>query len=307
MSASVKAPGIPATFDPVDWQPAGLPTDPHEIMDAIVDPSRRGELYPLYHQLRRIAPVHRCRPELFHGAWIVTRFDDADPLLKNPRVVNDPAVVEETFTHGDGSWTDVMRNVLIWQHPEPHQRVRNLVKSAFTPRAMAMCECSSMMPQVRCLPVASSSITAGLRRSEKRAPTSSFGPTPRIRPWAMHTSASLSTPSGPFVQTVAWRNTTISVSGDIVAPYAPMGNQTCPVGADQRLSKVRSFLSFTAIVWTPAWRTALQVIHSPPGIRPRPSQIPPRGWMVPFKRTGPLNPKRSPLNRLVVPLSPVRE
>ncbi len=137
MAATVKAPGIPATFEPVDWNPPGLPTDPHEIMACIVDPERRGELYPLYHQLRRIAPVHQCRPELFHGAWIVTRFADADDFLKNPRVVNDPAVIDEAFTHGDGSWTDVMRNVLIWQHPEPHQRVRNLVKSAFTPRAMA--------------------------------------------------------------------------------------------------------------------------------------------------------------------------
>ena len=137
MTATVKAPGIPATFAQVDWNPPGLPTDPHEIMNWIVDPVRRGELYPLYHQLRRVAPVHKCRPELFHGAWIFTRFADADEFLKNPRVVNDPAVIDEAFTHGDGSWTDVMRNVLIWQHPEPHQRVRNLVKSAFTPRAMA--------------------------------------------------------------------------------------------------------------------------------------------------------------------------
>jgi pimeloyl-[acyl-carrier protein] synthase len=30
-----------------------------------------------------------------------------------------------------------MRNVLLWQHPEPHQRVRNLIKSTFTPRAMS--------------------------------------------------------------------------------------------------------------------------------------------------------------------------
>jgi pimeloyl-[acyl-carrier protein] synthase len=137
MAATVKAPGIPASYEPVDWNPPGLPTDPHEIMDWIVDPVRRGELYPLYHQLRRVAPQHKCRPELFHGAWIVTRFREADVMLKNPRVVNDPAVIDEAFTHGDGSWTDVMRNVLIWQHPEPHQRVRNLVKAAFTPRAMA--------------------------------------------------------------------------------------------------------------------------------------------------------------------------
>jgi cytochrome P450 len=113
MATTVKAPGIPATFEPVDWNPPGLPTDPH-------------------------APVHRCAPELFHGAWILTRFADADSMLKNARVVNDPAVVDEAFGHGDGSFTDVMRNVLIWQQPEVHQRVRNLVKSTFTPRAMSL-------------------------------------------------------------------------------------------------------------------------------------------------------------------------
>ncbi len=137
MSATLKAPGIPATFEPVDWSPPGLPADADEIMAWIIDPAKRGELYPLYAQLRRVAPVHQCQPDLFHGAQMITRFADAEALLRDPRVVNDPAVVDEAFTHGDGSWTAVMRHVLIWQHPEPHQRVRNLIKSAFTPRAMA--------------------------------------------------------------------------------------------------------------------------------------------------------------------------
>src|SRR5215207_7129197 len=137
MESAIKAPGVPANFEPVDWNPRGLPTDADEIMDRLVDPSTRGELYPLYHQLRRVAPVHKNRPELFHGAWAFTRFEDTDAVFKNPRVVNDPRVVDEAFAHGDGAFTDVMRNVMIWQQPEPHQRVRNLVKAAFTPRAMA--------------------------------------------------------------------------------------------------------------------------------------------------------------------------
>jgi cytochrome P450 len=137
MDSVVKAPGIPASFEPVDWHPSGLPDDPDEIMAWLVDPSRRGELYPLYHQLRRVAPVHKNRPELFHGAWSFTRFAETDAVFRNPRVVNDPRVVDEAFAHGDGSFTEVMRNVMIWQEPEPHQRVRNLVKAAFTPRAIA--------------------------------------------------------------------------------------------------------------------------------------------------------------------------
>jgi cytochrome P450 len=137
MTNMIKAPGIPAGFEPVDWNPPGLPTDPDEIMSWLVDPSRRGELYPLYHQLRRVAPVYKNRPEMFHGAWTFTRFAETDIIFRNARVVNDPQVVEEAFNHGDGSFTNVMRNVMIWQDPEPHQRVRNLVKSAFTPRAIA--------------------------------------------------------------------------------------------------------------------------------------------------------------------------
>jgi cytochrome P450 len=137
MATTVNAPGIVASFAPVDWNPPGLPTDPDEIMAWLVDPQRRGELYPLYHQLRRTAPLHRNLPEMFHGALTVTRFADADVLFRNQRVVNDPQVVEEAFSHGDGSFAKVMREVMIWQEPAAHQRVRSLVKSAFTTSAIA--------------------------------------------------------------------------------------------------------------------------------------------------------------------------
>ena len=137
MQSSVKAPGTVASFEPVDWNPSGLPDDPDEVMAALVDPARRGELYPLYHQLRRLAPVHKNRPSVLHGAWSFTRFADADELFRNPDVVTDPTVVDEAFGHGDGSFTEVMRNVMVWRRPEDHQRIRNLVRRAFTPRAIA--------------------------------------------------------------------------------------------------------------------------------------------------------------------------
>ena len=54
--------------------------------DRVVDPERRGELYPLYHQLRRLAPVHRNRPSVLHGAWSFTRFADADQLIDDPQI-----------------------------------------------------------------------------------------------------------------------------------------------------------------------------------------------------------------------------
>ncbi|MCU1375893.1 MAG: hypothetical protein JWO68_3179 [Actinomycetia bacterium] len=137
MTATVKAPGIPASLEPVDWNPPGLPEDPAEVLAWIVDSDRRGELYPLYHQLRRVAPVFHSGPEPFHGAWTFTRFAESDVVFRDQRVVNDPAVVEMAFNNGDGSFKSVMANVMIWQEPEPHQRVRNLVKSTFTPKAIA--------------------------------------------------------------------------------------------------------------------------------------------------------------------------
>ncbi len=137
MATGTKPAGIEASYEPVDWHPAGLPVDPDELIAAVLDPSKRGELYPLFHQLRRVAPLHRNPPHLFHGGITVARFDHADTMFKNARIVNDPKVVDEAFVKGDGSFTDIMRTVLVWQEPEPHQRVRNLVKAAFTPRAMA--------------------------------------------------------------------------------------------------------------------------------------------------------------------------
>jgi cytochrome P450 len=103
----------------------------------LVDGKKRGELYPLYAQLRRVAPVYENEPHMFHGAWTFTRFAETDAIFRNARVVNDPQVVEEAFNHGDGSFTDVMRNVMIWQQPDAHQRIRNLVKAAFTQKAIA--------------------------------------------------------------------------------------------------------------------------------------------------------------------------
>ena len=132
-----KAPGIPASFEPVNWNPPGLPSDPDEIVRHLVDPLTRGELYPLYHQLRRVAPLHKNRPDMFHGAITFSRFAHADMLFRNPRIVNDPRVVEEAFNHSNGPFAEVMRNVMIWQEPEPHRRVRNLIKQAFTPRAIS--------------------------------------------------------------------------------------------------------------------------------------------------------------------------
>ena len=49
-----------------------------DVFAAILDPSRRGDLYSHYHRLRALAPVHEDETLLGRRAWILTRFADAD-------------------------------------------------------------------------------------------------------------------------------------------------------------------------------------------------------------------------------------
>ncbi|HVM66448.1 MAG TPA: cytochrome P450 [Acidimicrobiales bacterium] len=133
----LRSTGVIGSFEPVNWSPPGLPDDPDEIVAHLMDPHRRGEVYPLYHQLRRVAPIHRCRPEMLHGSWVVTRFADTDALMRSPDAVNDPQVVDQAFNHGDGTFYNVMRNAMLFLDSPSHQRVRSLVVRAFTPRSIA--------------------------------------------------------------------------------------------------------------------------------------------------------------------------
>jgi cytochrome P450 len=129
--------GLRATYEPVDWSPAGLPEGPDEVVDQLMDPHLRGEVYPLYHQLRRVAPVHKCRPEVLHGSWILTRFADTDALMKDADAVNDPRVADQAFNHGDGTFYNVMKHAMLFLDSPSHRRVRSMVVRAFTPRAIA--------------------------------------------------------------------------------------------------------------------------------------------------------------------------
>ena len=129
--------GLTATFDPVDWSPGDLPDDPDLIVDQLMDPARRGEVYPLYHQLRRIAPVHKCRPEVLHGSWVVTRFADTDALMKSSEAVNDSRVADQAFNHGDGTFYGVMKSAMLFTDTASHRRMRSMVVRAFTPRAIS--------------------------------------------------------------------------------------------------------------------------------------------------------------------------
>lgn len=118
--------------------PTRVPEDPDEILAAIFDPARRGELYPLYHALRAAAPVHRATHPKLRDVWVLTRFADALDVYRNPRAVSDPAMAEH-FDHGGagGPFYRMLREMMLFLESEQHAHVRRIVVKAFTPRAIA--------------------------------------------------------------------------------------------------------------------------------------------------------------------------
>ena len=114
-----------------------LPDDPEEVLAHILAPELRGDdLYPLYHQLRMLAPVFKTANSQFQKAWVITRFADDDTVVRSKSLISDKRVIE-IFDSGDGgAFYQVMKRLMKFLDPPEHARVRNLVSGAFTPRSV---------------------------------------------------------------------------------------------------------------------------------------------------------------------------
>ena len=109
-----------------------------EIFDVILDPRRRGELYPYLNRLREVEPLHRT--EALHGrpAWMVTRFADALEVLSNKALVSDARNAEIFDSGPDGALFYAMaKRLLLYIDPVDHDRIRELLARHFTPRAVS--------------------------------------------------------------------------------------------------------------------------------------------------------------------------
>ncbi|MBI1816901.1 MAG: cytochrome P450 [Deltaproteobacteria bacterium] len=116
----------------------GKDTDRFEAAERVVNelfftPEGRADPYPLYHQLRETAPVHRTKM----GMWLLSRYDDCWAAMRDPRLGKDYAPqIEQRFgpdwrTHP--SLTAGEHSMLNTTGPE-HTRLRKLVSKSFTPR-----------------------------------------------------------------------------------------------------------------------------------------------------------------------------
>ena len=96
-------------------------------------PEGRANPYPLYHQLRQTAPVHRTKM----GMWLLSRYDDCWAAMRDPRLGKDYAPqIEQRFGpdwRRHPSLTAGEHSMLNTSGPE-HTRLRKLVTKSFTPR-----------------------------------------------------------------------------------------------------------------------------------------------------------------------------
>ena len=112
-------------------------TDPKDVLAAILDPQRRGELYPFYHRLRDLAPVHPTDQLGPNRSWVLTSYSDINSVYRNRAMVSDRRNVA-IFDAGDAGklFYDMMQRLLLYLDLPTHNRVRGLVSQAFTPRSV---------------------------------------------------------------------------------------------------------------------------------------------------------------------------
>lgn len=112
-------------------------TAPGAVEAALFSPyeeATRADPWPLCHKLREEAPVF----ETTMGTLVLTRYADCAAVLRDPRFSVDPRKSKGSDGVGELSFSQRgFDNVMLFEDPPDHTRLRGLVSKAFTPRAIA--------------------------------------------------------------------------------------------------------------------------------------------------------------------------
>ncbi len=115
---------------------AAPPNDPDAaaaVIEKLATVQERGSLYEHYQALRSADPIHRSRHPLFPDCWFLSRHEDIYRILRDRRFVQDSRN-SEVFAGSTGAFADMVSRIMIFLPPGPHERTRELVYRAFTPR-----------------------------------------------------------------------------------------------------------------------------------------------------------------------------
>jgi cytochrome P450 len=95
-------------------------------------PEFHADPYPFYRQLREEDPVHQSPL----GIWVLTRYDDAVMVLRDPRFGREGLAELMEGRLGAGSVRPANTRDMLFRDPPDHTRLRALVSRAFTPRVV---------------------------------------------------------------------------------------------------------------------------------------------------------------------------
>jgi cytochrome P450 len=99
------------------------------------DPRMRANPYPFYHRLRSTDPVHRSP----FGYWVLSRHQDVDAILRDPRGCSDFPSDEAWARHRGGPESPIVRSTMQWMmmlDGAAHRRLRTIMGRVFTTRAV---------------------------------------------------------------------------------------------------------------------------------------------------------------------------
>lgn len=105
------------------------------------NPSCHDDAYAYYARLRRQTPVVRARIPTRGTGWVVTRYDDALRVMKDPCFSNDPRRARRSPLFGFGGrfaprLIKLVGHSMVCVDDPAHARLRRLVAKAFTPRSI---------------------------------------------------------------------------------------------------------------------------------------------------------------------------
>ena len=113
------------------------PGAPEGLIFNPFDPVTRADPYPVYRRLRDEDPIHRSPL----GIWILSRYADIEPILRDARFSNDIRNARSfPLASSSGAEFEERLNrrakVMLFVDPPDHTRMRSLVNKAFTPRVV---------------------------------------------------------------------------------------------------------------------------------------------------------------------------
>ncbi|MEU6217674.1 cytochrome P450 [Streptomyces sp. NPDC047022] len=94
------------------------------------DPAVLQNPYPIYRELRDSGGLSRGGP----GQWVVSRYDDVAPLLRDRRLSHEYPPEYHEFSTGEGPAQSFFQRIVLDRDAPDHTRLRRLMAQAFSPR-----------------------------------------------------------------------------------------------------------------------------------------------------------------------------